>query len=39
VLATAHAAHPERFLAGPPAPAAVPTQVWINAPKLRALAH
>jgi len=37
VLATAHAAHPERFLAGPPAPAAVPTQVWINAPKLRAL--
>ena len=37
VLATAHAAHPERFLAGPPAPAAVPTQVWINAPELRAL--
>ena len=37
VLATAYAAHPERFPAGPPAPAVVPTEVWINPPKPRAL--
>ena len=37
VLATAYAAHPERFAAGPPAPAAVPTAVWINPPKRSAL--
>jgi putative transposase len=37
VLATAYAAHPERFPAGRPAPAAAPTKVWINPPKLRAL--
>jgi hypothetical protein len=33
VLATAYAAHPERFSAGLPAPAAMPTAVWINPPK------
>ena len=37
VLATAYAAHPERFPAGPPAPAVVPTEVWINPPKPRAV--
>ena len=37
VLATAYAAHPERFPAGRPTPAAVPTAVWINPPKPRAL--
>src|SRR5438128_1930886 len=39
VLATAYAAHPERFPAGPPAPAAMPTEVWINPPKRSALAE
>ena len=33
VLATAYAAHPERFPAGHPKPAASPTAVWINQPK------
>ena len=37
VLARAYAVHPERFPAGPPAPAPVPTEVWINPPKPRAL--
>src|SRR4030095_16461588 len=37
VLASAYAAHPERFPAGPPAPAALPTTVWINPPKRSAL--
>ena len=37
VLASAYAAHPERFPAGCPAPAAAPTEVWINPPKPRAL--
>jgi putative transposase len=37
VLAAAYAAHPERFPAGQPAPAAAPTEVWINPPKPRAL--
>jgi len=37
VLTTAYAAHPERFPAGPPMPAAAPTEVWINPPKPRAL--
>jgi len=37
VLATAYAAHPERFPAGPPAPTAVPAEVWINPPKPHAL--
>ena len=37
VLAAAYAAHPERFPAGRPAPAAAPTEVWINPPKPRAL--
>lgn len=30
VLAAAYVAHPERFPAGRPAPAAAPTEVWIN---------
>jgi len=34
VLATAYAAHPERFPAGPPHPAAGPVEVWINPPKI-----
>jgi putative transposase len=33
LLATAYAAHPERFLGGLPRPPACPTQVWINPPK------
>src|SRR2546425_1066260 len=37
VLAAAYAAHPERFPAGRPTPAAAPTEVWINPPKPRAL--
>jgi putative transposase len=37
VLARAYAVHPERFPAGPPAPVAVPTEVWINPPKPPAL--
>jgi len=37
VLTTAYAAHPERFPAGRPRPAAAPTEVWINPPKPRAL--
>jgi putative transposase len=37
VLTTAYAAHPERFPAGHPTPAAVPTEVWINPPTPRAL--
>jgi putative transposase len=36
VLAAAHAAHPERFPAGPPQPPARPVEVWINPPKTRA---
>jgi len=36
VLATAYAAHPERFPTGHPKPAASPTAVWINPPKTRA---
>ncbi len=32
VLATAHAAHPERFPRGLPQPPACPTEVWINPP-------
>ncbi len=36
VLATAHAAHPERFPRGLPQPPACPTEVWINPPKPRA---
>jgi putative transposase len=36
VLATAHAAHPERFPRGLPQPPACPTEVWINPPKTRA---
>jgi len=33
VLATAYAAHPERFPAGQPHPPARPVEVWINPPK------
>ena len=36
VLATAYAAHPERFPAGLPLPPAGPDEVWINSPKTRA---
>jgi putative transposase len=32
VLSAAFAAHPERFVAGPPRPPALPTEVWINKP-------
>ena len=32
-LAGAYAAHPERFVRTPPAPPALPTEVWINEPK------
>jgi putative transposase len=34
VLAAAFAARPERFPAGAPAAGAVPSEVWINKPKL-----
>jgi putative transposase len=34
VLAAAHAAHPERFVRGVPKPPALPTEVWINKPKI-----
>jgi putative transposase len=37
VLATAYAAHPERFPGGLPQPSARPTEVWINRPKTRAI--
>jgi hypothetical protein len=33
VLASAYAAHPERFVRGLPQPPARPTEVWINPPK------
>ena len=33
VLARAYVAHPERFVRGVPQPPAVPSAVWINAPK------
>jgi putative transposase len=35
-LATAYAAHPERFPGGLPRPPAPPADVWINQPKTRA---
>ncbi len=35
-LASAHAAHPERFPRGVPQPPARPTAVWINPPETRA---
>jgi hypothetical protein len=37
MLATAYAAHLERFPVGPPKPAASPTEVWIDPPKTRAI--
>jgi hypothetical protein len=33
VLHLAHAAHPERFVKGPPAPPSLPEAVWINPPQ------
>jgi len=33
VMQEAHAAHPERFVKGPPKATALPTEVWINQPK------
>jgi len=36
VLATAYAAHPERFPAGLPQPPGRPAEVWINPPRTRA---
>jgi putative transposase len=33
VLAGAHAAHPERFIGGPPRPPELTKEVWINRPK------
>ncbi len=33
VLAAAYAAHPERFVKGPPHPSALPKEVWINRPQ------
>jgi putative transposase len=36
VLATAYAAHPERFPVWPPHPPACPMEVWINPPKIPA---
>lgn len=35
-LATAFAAHPERFVKGVPTPQPIPTEVWINRPLLAA---
>jgi len=37
VLATAYAAHPERFPGGLPHPPVPPVEVWINRPKARAI--
>lgn len=43
VLTAAYAAHPERFVKGPPTPGALPKEVWINRPQpvleLPAVAH
>ena len=36
VLADAYAAHPERFVKGPPKAKLVPAKVWINEPKKEA---
>jgi putative transposase len=33
-LSAAYAAHPERFVNGPPVPPALPTAVWINPPPI-----
>ena len=33
VLTAAYAAHPERFVKGPPTPSALPKEVWINRPQ------
>jgi putative transposase len=39
VLATAYAAHPERFVKGRPRPAELPTAVWINPPPKKTTAE
>ena len=39
VLATAYAAHPERFPGGLPQPPACPTEVWINPPNAPVRSH
>jgi putative transposase len=39
VLAEAFARHPERFPNGPPSPRPLPTAVWINPPKVPAVAE
>jgi putative transposase len=39
VLATAFAAHPERFVKGQPQPADLPTAVWINPPVKKPTRH
>ena len=39
VLATAYAAHPERFVKGRPHPADLPTAVWINPPAKKTTAQ
>jgi hypothetical protein len=39
VLATAYAAHPERFPGGLPQPPACPTDVWINPPHSLGRSH
>ncbi len=36
-LGTAYAAHPERFVSGPPTPPSVPSEVWINRPTERTI--
>ena len=39
VLATAYAAHPERFVKGRPQPADLPHAVWINPPAKKTAAQ
>ena len=39
VLATAYAAHPERFVKGLPRPADLPQAVWINPPAKKSTAQ
>ena len=39
VLAAAYAARPERFVARPPVPPALPTAAWINKPDNEEVAH
>jgi putative transposase len=39
VLAAAYAARPERFVARPPVPPALPSAAWINKPDNEEVAH